>query len=238
MRGVVAVAVVVALCAACTDAKTIVDPEATALEVVVQVPGDLGVDRLQISAVGGEFAAGTVPDSPRPLAGEQSVVVLLSPDLDGTELVVRVDGLAGAQLVASGGTRATVRMKSVERVIVVLEGPVTCGDAMVDPLLELCDDGNVAAGDGCSATCGIESGFRCDNPPGLPSACRPDTFDVLAAASVGHRLLELTFSDAPDAAKALDLAVVVPNVLPPKCASAAKETGVRCHGLNGTMLRA
>jgi hypothetical protein len=34
------------------------------------------------------------------------------------------------------------------------------------------------------------------------------------------------------------LAVVVPNVLPPKCASAARETGVRCHGVIGSMARA
>jgi cysteine-rich repeat protein len=35
-----------------------------------------------------------------------------------------------------------------------------CGDAIPDPS-EACDDGNVASGDGCSATCGVETGYQC-----------------------------------------------------------------------------
>jgi cysteine-rich repeat protein len=38
-----------------------------------------------------------------------------------------------------------------------------CGNARLDRG-EACDDGNVTAGDGCSATCAIELGYTCTNP--------------------------------------------------------------------------
>ena len=43
-----------------------------------------------------------------------------------------------------------------------------CGDGVIVPGLETCDDGNSAAGDGCSQTCAIEPSFVCS---GLPSVC-------------------------------------------------------------------
>mgnify|MGYP001570749475 CR=1 FL=1 len=47
--------------------------------------------------------------------------------------------------------------------------PPVCGDGLVRAT-ERCDDGNVAPGDGCSATCSVESGFSCT---GEPSTCGP-----------------------------------------------------------------
>jgi len=35
-----------------------------------------------------------------------------------------------------------------------------CGDSSVDSA-EACDDGNIVAGDGCSATCSVETGWSC-----------------------------------------------------------------------------
>jgi cysteine-rich repeat protein len=43
-----------------------------------------------------------------------------------------------------------------------------CGDGVILPSLESCDDGNSASGDGCSQTCTIEPSFVCS---GLPSVC-------------------------------------------------------------------
>jgi cysteine-rich repeat protein len=43
----------------------------------------------------------------------------------------------------------------------------TCGDGVLD-LLEFCDDGDSASGDGCSAKCEVETGYTCD---GEPSVC-------------------------------------------------------------------
>jgi cysteine-rich repeat protein len=45
-------------------------------------------------------------------------------------------------------------------------GPV-CGYGVVAPS-ELCDDGNVASGDGCSSVCAVEVGYHC---AGAPSVC-------------------------------------------------------------------
>lgn len=42
-----------------------------------------------------------------------------------------------------------------------------CGDGLVAPI-EFCDDGDAVAGDGCSSTCEIESGYAC---AGAPSQC-------------------------------------------------------------------
>ncbi|OIP64136.1 MAG: hypothetical protein AUK30_07190, partial [Nitrospirae bacterium CG2_30_70_394] len=52
----------------------------------------------------------------------------------------------------------------------------SCGDGVVDTAAntksidvpEGCDDGNTAAGDGCAATCTVESGYACS---GEPSTC-------------------------------------------------------------------
>ena len=44
-----------------------------------------------------------------------------------------------------------------------------CGDKIVGSS-EQCDDGNKTAGDGCSAACKFETGFKCD---GQPSVCTP-----------------------------------------------------------------
>ena len=50
-------------------------------------------------------------------------------------------------------------------------GPVKddgCGDAEID-IGEQCDDGNLMDGDGCSASCEVEDGWKCT--PGSPSEC-------------------------------------------------------------------
>lgn len=41
--------------------------------------------------------------------------------------------------------------------------PPACGDGRLDPG-ETCDDGNTTAGDGCTATCATEAGWRCLTP--------------------------------------------------------------------------
>ena len=43
-----------------------------------------------------------------------------------------------------------------------------CGDRVINKTYEGCDDGNSAGGDGCSASCSIESGWGCS---GEPSVC-------------------------------------------------------------------
>lgn len=52
--------------------------------------------------------------------------------------------------------------------IQVLASISTCGDGMLD-LLDFCDDGNSANGDGCSSKCEVEDGYECDDAE--PSVC-------------------------------------------------------------------
>jgi cysteine-rich repeat protein len=194
--------------AACTDAKTVVDPNATGIEVVTQVDASLGVTQIRISDAHETpaFSPGALPNRPRTLSGEQTMVVLLPDSLDGSELVVRLDGLAGDAIVTSGGARVVVQQHHVVRVDVELGAIATCGDGAVSDPIEGCDQGNTMAGDGCSADCYVEPGWRCSNPTSGPSACRPDTFDVIGAASSGHHEIKVTFSDPPDPLAAIDLA--------------------------------
>lgn len=53
---------------------------------------------------------------------------------------------------------------------------VVCGDGLlqeanVNPLLEVCDDGNTASGDGCSSECALEEGFICSTRKEGKSKC-------------------------------------------------------------------
>ncbi len=59
--------------------------------------------------------------------------------------------------------------------------PPVCGDGHLDAN-ETCDDGNTAAGDGCSADCQIEPGFACGDPGSL----------CLATHTCGNGIIEAT----------------------------------------------
>ena len=67
--------------------------------------------------------------------------------------------------------------------------PVNCGDGFVDTPADMesfwcsdadgadcedCDDGNTEDGDGCSATCAVESGWTCVTMNGGPTECTQD----------------------------------------------------------------
>jgi cysteine-rich repeat protein len=190
----------------CTDAKTVTDSNVTAIEVAMQIDAGLGVTQLRISAAGDmpAFADGNVPDVPRALAGTQTFDVLLPDDLDGTDIVVRVDGIANGAIVTSGGAKVTVRAHQVTHVDVVLGAPVVCGDGVVSDPLETCDDGNTSASDGCSPSCFVESGWMCVGAG--PSTCTVKAFDVQGAVAITNRELILTFSEPPNFEQATTLA--------------------------------
>lgn len=74
--------------------------------------------------------------------------------------------------------------------------PLSCGDGFVGALEE-CDDGGTAPGDGCDATCGVETGFSCEH---TPSQCFIDApIDakklVLKRTGSGKETLSFTSSD-------------------------------------------
>jgi fibro-slime domain-containing protein len=47
-----------------------------------------------------------------------------------------------------------------------------CGDGVITAS-EACDDGNTTSGDGCSATCKLEIGYKCTGSSGQKSVCSP-----------------------------------------------------------------
>lgn len=51
---------------------------------------------------------------------------------------------------------------------------------------EECDDGNTAAGDGCSASCEVELGWACDEPGGAASECADTCGDAIVHALSGE----------------------------------------------------
>jgi MYXO-CTERM domain-containing protein len=71
-----------------------------------------------------------------------------------------------------------------------------CGNGQVEDA-EGCDDGNITAGDGCSSTCTVESGFICTGAPSLCCSGLASTF-----ASVGNATLDAATNEV----------IVVPNL--------------------------
>ncbi|MEM6558952.1 MAG: DUF4215 domain-containing protein [Myxococcota bacterium] len=71
--------------------------------------------------------------------------------------------------------------------------PATCGDGIVDPGTEVCDDGNTTSGDGCSAACdAVTPGFFCAD--GLScdvcTPCGSDQFETSSCDSFGDSSCE------------------------------------------------
>jgi cysteine-rich repeat protein len=52
----------------------------------------------------------------------------------------------------------------------VCVGQSSCGDGVVQAGCEECDDGGIATGDGCDASCAVETCYACS---GVPSSCGP-----------------------------------------------------------------
>ena len=80
--------------------------------------------------------------------------------------------------VQNNGDTSTVK-DDYEFVVIVTYGPVKCGDGDLDGL-ELCDDGDRAADDGCDDLCAVETGWTCG---GEPSSCTEICGDSLLVGS-------------------------------------------------------
>jgi cysteine-rich repeat protein len=70
--------------------------------------------------------------------------------------------------------------------------PESCGDGVLHPSLEQCDDGNPFSGDGCSSQCIIESGFFCE-----PRSQMEDIRETLWIPSKCCRITDAPPSHAP-----------------------------------------
>lgn len=100
-------------------------------------------------------------------------LVALTPN-DGSQLVT-------APLEETATGRVMVRCAS-NIFFDLNDAPITivqsCSNGALDDG-EQCDDGNLAGGDGCSATCQVEAGWECTLPaPPIPSICTENSGDV------------------------------------------------------------
>src|SRR5262249_10484554 len=148
--------------------RTTTDPSATAIEIATAIDSSDGVTQLRISGTANSmpvFDPGLLPDKPRPLSGEQTATVLLPSSLDGTDVLVRVDALAGQDLVHTGGGDVTVTAGQVRHLDVTLGPAAVCGDGVIEAPFETCDDNNTAADDGCTPDCQVQTGWSCVGTP-------------------------------------------------------------------------
>src|SRR6266404_8705249 len=149
----------------CQRDKTQVQSGLTGINVTVGFDVALNVSALSISGtVDGvsAFTPGTLPDPPRPLnKGKETAVVLLPPALGGKTVLLRVDGRAGASIVASEQQAVPIQRSKLVNASLTLGAPAICGDGIIRQGIEQCDDGNTEAGDGCSADCQMEPPGSC-----------------------------------------------------------------------------
>jgi len=161
----------------CQRNKTVVTTKLTGLNLSVIYDPTLQLTALDISGMTSDgkvaFPAGTLPKVARPLtSGMETASILLADTLAGRTLVVRVDGRASGVVVGSEQTSVAVQAGRLVDVSVTLGPPAICGDKMMRPGIEQCDDGNLTAGDGCSPTCRNENA-GCD-ATSCPDGCCQD----------------------------------------------------------------
>ncbi len=156
--------------AGCRD--TVVETGLTGIDLTVQYGSGLELDQLYISGtLDGEpaFEPGTIPETARSLSDtEESLVILLPDDMGGMMITLRVDGLSGGEVKASEQADVAIQARKLVEVTINLGDPAECGDGVIRPGLEECDDGNDLDGDGCGSSCLIEEDWQCS---GVPSDC-------------------------------------------------------------------
>jgi cysteine-rich repeat protein len=141
--------------------------------------------------------------------------------VSATDLVIKIlnggmcaDGLSCAVAIDGGEdtTGAVYTATAAETVYIVVEpysaapsskavdlefAITTCGNGVLEGT-ETCDDGNLAAGDGCSSVCAVEAGFAC---AGQPSSCAAPAASTCAApivATDGFRFVGNTMAGFGD----------------------------------------
>ncbi|HUS66777.1 MAG TPA: hypothetical protein VMZ28_19705, partial [Kofleriaceae bacterium] len=159
------------LCAACGGSG-----DATGIDLEIHYDPSLGLDRIAITATAGLAIVAdrtVLPADARPLSatGEEGLLILLPDEIAGQPISVRVDGLVGDTVAASGRADVLARSERLVEAVVVLGDPGVCGDGSLSTDSEECDDANDEPGDGCSATCGVEEDWVCSTADGAPSRC-------------------------------------------------------------------
>lgn len=151
---------------ACSEGDTASTEPMTGLRLTVEYESSVDIRTIQLFGTweDGEALEKSIHAVPLSLDPPGLRQVELVVDLARTGgLSLRVDGLSEVEdVLGSGRQDANVAAGEVTPVRVVLGTPVVCGDGRAAPGVEDCDDGNVAAGDGCGPTCAEEPGWTCN----------------------------------------------------------------------------
>jgi uncharacterized delta-60 repeat protein len=165
---------------------TVLTPVGTysvANDVVIQPDGRIVVAGSGLSVGTGydialvRYDADGSPDAGFGTGGIVTTAIAPSDNEEGANgLALQPDG----QIVVGGASQLTAG--NYDAVVLRYEGtPRACGNGVVEPG-ETCDDGGTTAGDGCDATCAIETGYAC---VGMPSTCTAGCGDGAVAGSEG-----------------------------------------------------
>lgn len=111
-----------------------------------------------------------------------------------------------------------------------------CGDKFVTGS-ETCDDGNALAGDGCSSSCLVETGYSCT---AQPSECWSRCGDGVVASDEKCDDGDLDAGDGCNAACKIEITYKCsgsPSVctVPPYCGNGTKEEGEACDDGNSSL---
>ncbi len=145
----------VTLCVLCScDRNSGGDIQYAALRLTIRFdPQTFLVDRFRFEGYdAGDgtavFEPGLLPDTlGEPIvSGEESAVILLSPDLGGREILIKVWGLYQGEPAAFGTALVVIEAGRVVEALVLLDQPPVCGDGVVHSTEERCDTA-LAAGE-------------------------------------------------------------------------------------------
>jgi cysteine-rich repeat protein len=136
---------------------------AVALVSIAVTPVDptIGVGATQQFTATGTFSDTSTMDVTTQVLWESSLIG-----------IAQISNAPGSEGLATGVGDGTTSITATSGTIVgstSLTVTAVCGDGSIDGA-ETCDDGGTAPGDGCSATCAVETGWSCANEP---STCTP-----------------------------------------------------------------
>lgn len=174
-------AVLLLLASGCGDK---VEGGLTGVDIVVTYQPDIAVNKLEFSGwYRGQpaFDGDARPKDDRiPSPEGENLVVLLDPStMADATIFLRVDGVdTGGSLVGSTGAQFTVTRGATPRIELHLGEPRQCGDGVLHPDAEPCDDGNQLGEDGCTGECVVEDEWECGGEPSRCRMCGNDICEV------------------------------------------------------------
>ncbi|MEI8254254.1 MAG: DVUA0089 family protein [Deltaproteobacteria bacterium] len=168
------------------------------------------------------------------LGAAATVIAACSPPATTDGGDARLDGVSETSTdVASDGTLDARDAPTDVRRDVGPDVQARCGDGLRDTG-ETCDDGNVTAGDGCSATCILEAGFTCT---GTPSVCATTCGDGVAAGTEGCDDGNTTASDGCSATCVIEpgwACTGAPSICTGNCGDGIRSGAETCDDGNAT----